>query len=231
MKAATVAGPISPTTGVTFDGMDAATLNGLGTIGFGLPPDPNSDTGPNDIVEMVNSAIAIYSKTGAQKLAPRDINLLWSTHPAGDKCATNNDGDPVVKYDRLADRWLVSQFAVTDNSGNFQAPYDECIAISQTPNPAGAYYTYTFFLGNNQITDYPHFGVWPDAYYMSTNLFADSDQSFSGPGATAFDRTAMLAGDPLARMVNFQILDSNFGGQLPSDLNGTTVPPAGSPNY
>ena len=114
---------------------------------------------------------------------------MGSGDPATPVCAASNIGDPIVQYDQLADRWLLSQFAVTDNNGNFQAPFYECIAVSQTPDPAGAYFRYAFHMGDQYITDYPHIGVWPDAYYMSTNLFDhDNGDAFAGAGSTAFER-------------------------------------------
>ena len=76
------------------------------------------------------------------------------------------------------------------------------------------------------FTDYGKIGIWPDAYYMSFNMFGPNGEVEGG--AYAFDRGAMLAGAE-AGMVIF-----STGGQvgvLPSDLDGPTPPPAGSPNY
>jgi uncharacterized repeat protein (TIGR01451 family) len=222
------AAPSLPGPTVNFDGMNVNTADP--DFLFILPPDPNGDVGPNHYVQMVNSAFTVYSKTGTPLFGPAQINSLWSGF--GGKCQTNNDGDPIVQYDQLADRWLLSQFAVTDNNGNFQAPFYQCIAISQTPDPTGAYFRYAFHMGDQYITDYPHIGVWPDAYYMSTNLFDhDNGDAFAGAGSTAFERAKMLAGDPGARMVDIRTLGGHYGGQLPSDLDGSTVPPAGSPDY
>ena len=75
------------------------------------------------------------------------------------------------------------------------------------------------------FTDYGKLGVWPDAYYMSFNMFGPDD-AFLG-GAYAFDRAAMLAGDPSAAMIAFDT--GQEGGVLPSDLDGPTPPPAGRP--
>ena len=61
---------------------------------------------------------------------PTALSTLFTGTP---NCAVNN-GDPVVVYDELADRWLLSQFSI-DGSPEYM-----CIAISQTPDPTGAYY-------------------------------------------------------------------------------------------
>src|SRR5438128_1976154 len=103
----------------TFDGMSQGDA-----CGNCIPPDPNGAVGPNHYVEMVNSSFAVYSKTGTRLAGPTNINALWSGLPG--PCRTYNDGDPIVVYDHLADRWLLSQFAV--NRGN--GPYDECVAVS-----------------------------------------------------------------------------------------------------
>ncbi len=103
------------------------------------------------------------------------------------------------------------------------------MAVSQTSDATGAYYRYAFSYGNTQFNDYPKMGVWPDGYYISYNIFNNA-QTFAGSKVCAFDRTKMLAGDPTATQQCFQ-LSTSYGGLLPSDLDGTTAPPAGSPNY
>src|SRR5207237_5202460 len=89
------------------------------------------------------------------------INTLWSGFGGG--CQSNNDGDPIVLYDPIADRWLISQFSVTTT------PYLQCVAVSQTPDPTGPYNRYSFQY--NAFPDYPKFGVWPDAYYVTFTMF------------------------------------------------------------
>ena len=205
-----------PATDVDFDGISAT--------GF-LPPDTNGDVGPNHYVQMVNSKIAIWDKSGTQLVAPVNINTIWSG--AGGLCQSNNSGDPVVLYDQEADRWMVSQFAVPAFPGT---SFAECIAISTTPDPTGTYYRYEFPWTTN-LNDYPHFGIWPDGYYMAVNQFVGTTTAWAGGGAAAFERAAMLTGSP-ARMIRVDLANAspnglNYGGQLPSDWEGTTAPPVG----
>ena len=210
---AAVAAPLQ-----TFEGMNQA--DGCGNC---IPPDPNGAVGPNHYVEMVNSSYSVYSKTGTRLVGPVDINHLWQNSPG--RCQVDNDGDPIVVYDHLADRWLVSQFAV--NGGN--GPFAQCIAISSSPDPTGSFYVYEF--DQPAFNDYPKLGVWPDAYYMTANQFNGTGGTFSGVGAYAFERAKMLTGQP-AREVFFDLtnVNSNFFGMLPAHLDGTP-PPAGSPDY
>lgn len=115
----------------TFEGMDQA--DGCGNC---IPPDPNGAVGPNHYVQMVNSSYSVYNKTGTRLVGPIHINQLWANLPG--RCQVDNDGDPIALYDHLADRWLLSQFAV--NGGN--GPFAQCVAISTSPDPTGTYYVY-----------------------------------------------------------------------------------------
>jgi hypothetical protein len=212
-----LAGPM-PTPIQTFEG-----INQAGGCGNCIPPDNNGAVGPNHYVEMVNSSYAVYSKTGTVLAGPVDINGLWANLPG--ECRNQNDGDPVVVYDHFADRWVLSQFSVSGQT------YDECVAVSKTPDPTGAFYVYDFVLSSTVFHDYPKLGVWPDAYYMTTNEFPPNATLSEGVGAFALERDKMLLGQP-ARLVFFDLgtVNTMFAGALPSDADGAP-PPLGSPNY
>ncbi len=184
------------------------------------PPDTNADVGPRHVLEMVNSALQVFDRAGNSLFGPVNINMIWSGF--GGACQNENAGDPVVVYDQLADRWVISQFT------DVTSPYFECIAVSQTGDPTGAWYRYAFQTSTTKFNDYPKLGVWPDGYYMSANLFI-LPNSWAGTGAYAFDRAKMLAGLP-ATMQLFELPPSDWGGLLPSDLDGSTKPPAGAAN-
>jgi hypothetical protein len=177
---------------------------------------------------MVNTDFVVLSKTGQVLRGATPINQLWAS--VGGECATHNDGDPVALYDQLAGRWLLTQFIATPADNE---EYGQCIAVSTTGDATGSYYLYEFHFGST-FHDYEKLGVWPDAYYMSTNEFPDGTVTSSGAGAFAFERAKMLAGQP-ARVVYFDEAPNNppggqYVGQLPGDLDGSTLPPAGSPN-
>src|SRR5262249_43176880 len=128
------------------------------------PPDPNGAVGPNHVVTMANLHFQIFNKSGQSLFGPAANNTLWSGFGGG--CQVQNAGDPVVLYDQLADRWLLSQFTSS-------APYLQCVALSQTNDPTGSYYRWAILVGNgNNFGDYPKAGMWPDAYYFSTREFA-----------------------------------------------------------
>jgi hypothetical protein len=194
-----------------------------------LPPDTDGEVGATQYVQMVNTDFAVFSKaTGATLRGATPINQLWANTDG--ECKTHNDGDPVVLYDQLANRWLLTQF-IAQPADNEE--YGQCIAVSTSSDATGSYYLYEFHFGRT-FHDYEKLGVWPDAYYMSSNEFPDGQQTSSGAGAMAFERAKMLAGQP-ARVIYFDEAAANppggqYIGQLPGDLDGSTLPPAGSPN-
>jgi len=219
-----VAGPsLMPSPIQSFEGTsNRSNLDVFG--GFVNPPDTNGDVGPSRYVQTVNLLVQIFNKSGTSLGAPFAMSQLFTG--TGGQCAIHDDGDPVVLYDHLADRWLLSQLALPTYPN---PPFYQCIAISQTGDPTGAYYLYEYQAPGGKLNDYPKFGVWPDGYYMTDNQF---DPGFAGGGVFAFDRAKMLAGNPGAAFIYFDLasLDPSIGGMLPSDLDGPP-PPAGSPNH
>jgi hypothetical protein len=225
-----VATAAAPAPSTTFDGLDYR--HG----GAGFPPDTNGDVGPNHYVETVNTAIGIYSKTGEQ-LWTNTFDALFSAGGTGTPCDNSNQGDPVVLYDPIGDRWIISDFAWADAAFS-TGPFYQCFAVSATPDPVGGgwhFYAYKIQAGA-VLGDYPKLGVWPDGIYMSTNNFASSGAgSFKNVEVFAFDRVAMEAGQPAAS-VAFNVPSVVGGTQvfslLPSNARTATgLPPAGSPNY
>ena len=188
------------------------------------PPDTNGEVGATQYVQIVNKGYQVFDKTtGASVLGPLSIGSVWTGF--GGTC-TNGSGDPVVLYDQIANRWVISQFAV---GTGFSVPTDECIAVSTTSDATGTYNRYAFHLGSN-FFDYPHLGVWPDGYYMSMNVFNSTGTAFLGPQPFAFDRTSMLAGLPATFITTGITGGASEETYLPSDLDGSTLPPAGTPN-
>jgi hypothetical protein len=194
-----------------------------------LPPDTNGAAGATQYVQMVNTDFAVYSKTGAVLRHATPVNALWTS--VGGECSAHNEGDPVVVYDQFANRWLLSQFVASPAAGE---DYGECVAVSQTNDATGAYNLYFFDWGANTFLDYPHIGVWRDGYYLSANEFPTGQETSSGAAAIVLERDKMLAGLP-ARYVWFDEAAANpvggeYIGQLPADVDGSRLPPAGEPD-
>ena len=186
------------------------------------PPDTNGEVGLTQYVQIVNEGYQVFNKsTGASVLGPLSLSTIWSGF--GGVCETAGGGDPVLLYDQLANRWVVSQFAGTS------VPTDECIAVSTSSDATGSYNRYGFHLGTS-FFDYPKIGVWPDAYYMAMDVYNSTGTLRLGPQPFAFNRAAMLAGSPATFITTGITGGSGEDLYLPSDLDGSTLPPAGAPN-
>ncbi|RME09359.1 MAG: hypothetical protein D6802_12295 [Ardenticatenia bacterium] len=205
-------------------------FDGIANLTTILPPDPSGAigydavTGRKFFMQWVNTAFAIWdvsTLTPTLLIGPVAGNTLWAGF--GGLCETNNDGDPIVLFDHLAQRWLVGQFAL-----GFPTNFHQCLAVSQTADPTGAWYRYDFDMGD-AMNDYPKLAVWPEAYLLTVNQFDGSTLAWRGQGVAALERARMLEGQN-ARMVFFDLYDvnPNFGGMLPADLDGPP-PPAGTP--
>lgn len=176
--------------------------------GSGYPPDPSGAAGPNHYVQAVNTTYRVYNKTGTPIGNSLNLSSLWS--------GSTNDGDPIVLYDKYADRWFISQFQVSGN--------EILVAVSTTSSPTGSYYTWTFVPQASQFPDYFKFSIWQDGYYMAANW---------NERTVVFDRTAMLAGNSTVSMIVKAMPTTPSNGfflPLPSDADGQ-LPPSGTPCY
>ena len=206
----------TPNFGLEFDGI------GLGSSFFCncMPPDNDGAPGTTQYVQYVNTTYQVFDKSGNTVLGPLSGNSFWSGF--GGSCQADNSGDPIIRFDAAAQRWVVSQFAINNGGNDF-----ECVAVSKTADATGAYNRYAFSFAD--FPDYPKMGVWPDAYYFTFNNFNLAGTAFVGANVCAADRTKMLTGSA-ATMQCFQQNSSQFG-MLPSDLDGATPPAAGTPNF
>jgi hypothetical protein len=189
------------------------------------PPDPNGEVGPNHYVEIINLVFAVYDKNGNKLLGPVDTGTLWSGFAIPD--CTDPSGDPVVLYDQLEDRWVLTQFTTRGPT------FYNCVAVSQTGDPTGSYFRYAFSTGVN-FPDYPKYGLWRNSYIITTREFGPTVEY--GIGVYALERDKMLEGNPNARVVSF-FLDGNAPGMLPlvgdgllpPDIDGRRMPANGAP--
>jgi len=184
------------------------------------PPDTDGAVGATHYVQMINLVTTIYDKAGNKVLGPFAGNAFWEG--MGGNCEPYNQGDPIVLYDDEADRWLVSQFAFPDTMSTFS----QCVAISQTSDPTGAYNRYEFSFDDYGFNDYPKHGIVTDSITISANLFVPRGRNFSFGGTFlgVMDKAAMYAGQP-ASMIGFNIGTAEFGF-VAGDLDGTGNVPA-----
>lgn len=201
---------------------------GQGTPGFvqtSLQPDANGAVGDAQYVQWVNNSYAVFSKAGALIQGPTPGNTPFAGLPPGSSCLVNNDGQPIVQFDKQAHRWVMSQVSTTNGA---VTGFIECVAVSTTNDATGPYNAYEFNYGPVQVNDSPKLGIWTDAYYVSYNMLTAGTLAPAGAALCALDKNAMLAGTP-ATQICFAL--PAFQDILPADLDGATLPPAGSPEY
>jgi len=229
-KKAAMAAVITPL--VNFDGLDNSDNIG----GRVTPPDPAGDVGPNHYVQAVNCMLQVFSKTGTSLYGPVETSTLWTGFSGN--WDGHNDGDAIIMYDEIADRWIISQFAVDCGTYPNFTEY-ELVAVSQTADPTGAYYRYAFKF--DYMPDYPKMGVWRDGYYIAANRFNTNSSSSPAIGAAigVLERDKMLVGDASAQMIYYKAetlggsgsgLGTDCFSMLPGDCDGTFAS-AGTPNY
>ena len=230
-------GPVQNFSGISF----GDTCTG-GRCGGGWPPDPNGDVGPNHYIQAVNTAYAVYDKATGNLLAAFTENNLWAGAAGAGPCDGHSDGDPVVLYDPMADRWIITHFAFANNS----TPFYQCIAVSKTGDPvSGGWWFYALRMDPGDaghppvgaLNDYAKFGIWPDCVYMSANEFLAPGFTFAGTLVAAFSRSDLESGLPLNWSMEFldaTIPANNMFTMIPSNVLGaspSSLPPAGTPNY
>jgi len=182
--------------------------NFAGASSGAFPPDPTGAVGPSHYVQMVNATtVRIFNKTGTA-LMSFQLGTLWGL--------SSNNGDPIVMYDKFADRWFLAQFGSTTDKKIY-------IAVSQTSDPTGSYYTWTYV--SPQFPDYLKFSIWHDGYYMTSNQTTDK--------VYVFERSVMLTGGSGARGIYSTFTTgsvSAFFIPLPADAaDNATLPPTGTP--
>jgi hypothetical protein len=205
----------------SFDGLGegfTGTIGGRGGIDISLA------VGPDHIFEILNGSMAVFSKKG--KKYDTTGKLLYGAVPNntvfagfGVRCNAVNNSDTVVRYDQLANRWLIVLPI-------FSRPYAMCYAVSATPDPLGPYYRYEF--QRPLFPDYPRPAVWPDGYYNPTSTSDDLlPEVITQKHECIADRDKMLKGLPATEQC--VVIDGGVF-MLNTDVDGRRPPPAGAPN-
>jgi hypothetical protein len=210
----------------SFDGLGIGYSGPQGGYDARNPSDDSLAVGPNEIVQIVNSRLAIFSKkgqrfqeTGQPLLGPVVTNTLFADF--GGPCEKQVSGDAVVRYDQLADRWLFVLPIFRRPPDHPDAPYAMCYAVSTGPDPMGSYYRYEF--SRPLFPDYPRPAIWPDGYYVPTSTGDTVIQKH----VCAADRNKMLQGLPASEQC--VVIDGvNFLNC--ADIDGRRLPPSGMQN-
>jgi len=210
----------------SFDGLGHGFVGPQGTATMRNPSDNTLAVGPNHIVEIVNTRMAVYTKkgavydtTGKVLFGPVPTNVLFEGF--GGRCEPRPNGDAVVRYDQLAKRWLYVMPIFRRDSTDAETPYSMCYAVSVGEDPLGPFYRYEF--KRKLFPDYPRPAIWTDGYYVPTS----TGDHVIEKHACVVDRAKMLKGEPATEQCII-IPDVNFLNN--ADIDGQALPPAGAPN-
>jgi hypothetical protein len=215
-------------------GSALSTNSGLNVLGVGngfpgysnqaIVPDSNVAVGPTQVVQFVNRSFAVFDKsTGAVTHGPITGATLWQAIGAPCYVRGTTYSDEIAQFDKQANRWVMMMPV-------WNTPDQLCVAVSTTDDATNASWNlYVFPTPEGFMPDYPKLAIWPDAYYVAYNQ--GSDLAFVGAAACALDSSAMLTGAEAPAMQCFTNTPTSYGVLLPGDLDGTTAPPTGSPEY
>jgi hypothetical protein len=206
------------TAGTHFAGMN------FSANGAGWPPDTNGDVGPTYFIQTVNTSIGIYNKSTGALVSATTFDSFFPS-AVGAPCDNDNNGDPIVLYDRYNQRWFILDFAWSGSGGG--ASYYS-IAASQTSNPTGSWWTYCLQADSSLMNDYPKCGVWHDGIYITANMFQWSG-SFQHAKIWALRTPALYSGTLTSQNVTDS--GSKAWSIMPTNAKSTTGPSTSAPNY
>ncbi|MEO6168445.1 MAG: T9SS type A sorting domain-containing protein [Chitinophagales bacterium] len=194
-----------------FDGLTSATIlsNWEGLTANVDPSDNTLAVGQNHVMQMTNNNsstyIRIWDKSG---------NILVNNTKVSSITGISDLGDPNLIYDHAAKRYvLLVLYSFSQNK--------LVVCVSQTSDPTGAYYVYTFTTTNG-FPDYPKIGVWGNSYFITTNS--------NSPTIFALKRSDMLDGVGTGTVQAFTLAgfpSVGFEAAAPVHRTGSKSPPSG----
>jgi hypothetical protein len=218
--------PTMPPPLLTFAGTSSA------EGGNSIPPDTNGDVGPNHYVQAVNQAFKVFNKNGKTLSGPTTFDSFFAPLGKNTPCGLSQMKlDPVVFYDQIADRWII-----TDHAQDWEeTTFWECIGVSQTGDPVtGGWFLYALQddpVHPNRMGDYPKYGLWPDAYYLT--MIEPGEHVIHGVQVYALDRASMIGGGP-TNAVGFTIDRTALGDShtlIPASFRTGAAPPSGRQEF
>jgi hypothetical protein len=184
------------------------------------PADPCMTQGPGHIIQMINGSqgayLQIWNKAGNTVVPQTYMYQLIATP------GYSGNGDPIALYDPFSDRYIITEFGT---SGGVTTYINTLIfAVSITNDPTGGWYLYKF-VDNTAFVDYPHYAVWPNAIFGTSNDFNTAGSTYLGSSVMAFDKTKLLSGDTTVTMI--RTIPSFFGTGVNPATKPRTMAPIG----
>jgi hypothetical protein len=182
--AAALAGPAeAPVAAGNFQGIADTTW---------FPPDCTMSAGPQHVMLSVNSAVAVYHKTGGVAQAPRSLDAWFANVISNAKIF-----DPRLLYDQHSGRWLLLAVAMPLAPTAHESYF--LLSASQTADPTGAWWNWKLDAMKDGTTatdnwaDYPALGVDSHALYLTANMFKFNGY-FQYAKVRVVNKTGVLSG-------------------------------------
>lgn len=194
-----------------FEPFTAATIlsNWAGLTANVDPSDNTIAVGPSHVVQLTNNNVSTY-----MRVWDKAGNILVNNLKLQTITGINDLGDPNIIYDPAGKRFVI----VVLYSGSASKLV---VMVSQTTDPTGAYYVYTFTTSGG-FPDYPKIGVWGNSYFITTNS--------NSPTIYALQRSTMLNGSGTGTVQKFTLTgfpSVSFEAPSPVTRTGSIAPPAG----
>lgn len=241
----------NPQLNLTFDGLNLFQqrfANG-GNQFTVEPPDQALCAGAGFVLESVNDVLRVFdASSGNALMGVVDLNTFYGYPSAIDRATASpfkrgpSLTDPVCYFDSATQRWfhvvLTLDHVGTSPSLNGKNHLD--IAVSQSPNPLGAWSLYKLPVQNDGtdgtpnhscsggpcLGDYPHIGADAGGIYLTTNEFSLFGSGFYGSQIYTISKQALVNGAAGIPVFLFNTADS---ANLLDGAPGFTVWPAQSP--
>lgn len=183
-------------TGSLFANYKASDTAGANAGGYSMPPDNVLCAGNNQVVLMVNSAVAVYSTVTGARLKMVSLTALFGNNKRG------SFFDPRCVYDSINSRFvMISDYVETNAAGNIVTS-GIFIMATRTADATGLYYYYYFELKNlcangQCFVDFPTMGIDKYGIWLATNNFVNKG-GFAGSAIIAFNKAVLYSGGVLS---------------------------------
>ena len=174
--------------------------------GGSVPPDTMGAIGPDHFLQVINSSVAVFDRTG-RRLSHVALDTFFHFTENGVTYPRNGAFDPRVLYDRRSGRWIASALerGATSESAN-----DAVLAISATGDPLGAWFHYLVPISvptdsRSYFSDFDTLGTDDNGVYVLASIFPSAGADFAK--LVALDKAPLLAGAPAAQFQFAPIAD------------------------
>jgi hypothetical protein len=159
-----------------------------------IPPDSNGAVSPTQVMVTANGRFKVFDKAGNPQALDVTDSVFFNSVRGGVGIS-----DPHVRFDRLSQRWFISEITVANTSNRI------LIAVSSGPTITSASsFTFHYFahdavgptpnIDTGHFADYDTLGVDANALYIGVNEFTSGSGSFQNTSGYVVNKADLLSG-------------------------------------